>query len=433
MDTHTGEHPRIGAVDVIPFVPLGGDDDGRLRRARPRLRASGSPTRFDLPGLPLRQRRRRARSGSSSPTCGAASTRGSRQEIDAARPRARLRPGATPPVGRRGRRRRPAVPDRLQHQPRLATTSSWPSGSPGGSASPAAACPKVQANGFWIEELGRAQVSMNLLDFTVTPLWLVWETVREVAAEDGVELAESELIGLAPLAAFLAVADRAGAPTEDTDRAPAGASPPATCGCATSRRCRRSSCGSRRPAPVAVGPARTRERRSVPGHRGRPERRADARPPDRRGGRGRDHGRRRPDRGPARATWRACRRADAGGPDAPDAPVVACWEGRIAAVGPRADVERVHRGGGLPARPVRPARRGRRHGHAGPRRPAHPPAVRRVARGRDAAAPARRRLPRDPGRRRRDPLDGRGDARRVGRRSCSPTADAGSTRCSATA
>ena len=38
MDAHTGEHPRIGAVDVIPFVPLGGDDDGRLRRARPRLR-----------------------------------------------------------------------------------------------------------------------------------------------------------------------------------------------------------------------------------------------------------------------------------------------------------------------------------------------------------------------------------------------------------
>jgi glutamate formiminotransferase len=75
--------------------------------------------------------------------------------------------------------------------------------------------PRVQANGFWIEELGRAQVSMNLLDFAVTPLWLVWETVRDVAAEDGVELAESELIGLAPLAALLAVADRADAPNED--------------------------------------------------------------------------------------------------------------------------------------------------------------------------------------------------------------------------
>ena len=75
--------------------------------------------------------------------------------------------------------------------------------------------PKVQANGFWIEELRRAQVSMNLLDFETTALWVVWETVREVAAEDGVELAESELIGLAPVAAFLAVADHAGAPRDD--------------------------------------------------------------------------------------------------------------------------------------------------------------------------------------------------------------------------
>jgi glutamate formiminotransferase len=56
---------------------------------------------------------------------------------------------------------------------------------------------------------------MNLLDFTVTPLWLVWDSVRDLAAEDGIELAESELIGLAPLASLLAVADHAGAPDDD--------------------------------------------------------------------------------------------------------------------------------------------------------------------------------------------------------------------------
>jgi glutamate formiminotransferase len=70
--------------------------------------------------------------------------------------------------------------------------------------------PRVQANGFWIEELQRAQVSMNLLDFRTTPLWLVWEAVRSEAAEDGVHLAESELIGLAPVGALLDVADHAG-------------------------------------------------------------------------------------------------------------------------------------------------------------------------------------------------------------------------------
>ena len=80
--------------------------------------------------------------------------------------------------------------------------------------------PKLQANGFEVREPERghpvrAQVSMNLLDFSVTPLWLAWDSVRELAAEDGVALAESELIGLAPLAAFLDVAAHAGASAED--------------------------------------------------------------------------------------------------------------------------------------------------------------------------------------------------------------------------
>jgi glutamate formiminotransferase len=80
--------------------------------------------------------------------------------------------------------------------------------------------PRLQASGFEVREPERghplrAQVSMNLLDFTVTPLWLVWDTVRDLAAEDGVDLAESELIGLAPLASLLAVADHADSPSDD--------------------------------------------------------------------------------------------------------------------------------------------------------------------------------------------------------------------------
>jgi len=55
---------------------------------------------------------------------------------------------------------------------------------------------------------------MNLLDFRTTSLWLVWEAVRAEAAEDDVELAESELIGLAPLASLLDVATHAGIPAD---------------------------------------------------------------------------------------------------------------------------------------------------------------------------------------------------------------------------
>ena len=74
--------------------------------------------------------------------------------------------------------------------------------------------PRVQANGFRLEEPDCAQVSMNLLDFGVTPMWRVWEAVAAEAGAAGVEPAESELIGLAPLAALLDVADHAGAPTD---------------------------------------------------------------------------------------------------------------------------------------------------------------------------------------------------------------------------
>ena len=55
-----------------------------------------------------------------------------------------------------------------------------------------------------------AQVSMNLLDFHTTSIWQAWEAVRAEAAEEGVRLYESELIGLAPLESLLDVADHRG-------------------------------------------------------------------------------------------------------------------------------------------------------------------------------------------------------------------------------
>jgi glutamate formiminotransferase len=62
-----------------------------------------------------------------------------------------------------------------------------------------------------IAERGQVQVSMNLLDTATTPMWRVWDEVAELALEEGVRPVGSELIGLAPLVAFLDVADHAGA------------------------------------------------------------------------------------------------------------------------------------------------------------------------------------------------------------------------------
>jgi glutamate formiminotransferase / 5-formyltetrahydrofolate cyclo-ligase len=57
--------------------------------------------------------------------------------------------------------------------------------------------PGVRAIGLYLAERGRAQVSTNVQDYRVTPLRMVVEAVREQA-----EIAEAELVGLAPEAAF---------------------------------------------------------------------------------------------------------------------------------------------------------------------------------------------------------------------------------------
>jgi glutamate formiminotransferase len=216
MEQHTGEHPRIGAVDVIPFVPLG---DTSMAACVDLARAFGARLagRYQVPvylyaqaavrsdRVKLADVRRGQYEGLKTEI-----TQNGRQP-DFGPPRTHPRFGAVA-VGAR-----PFLiawninldSDDVELAKRIARRVRESGGG----------LPKLQANGFRVEEPDRghpvrAQVSMNLLDFSVTPLWLAWEAVRELAAEDGVRLAESELIGLAPLAAFLDVADHAGAPRD---------------------------------------------------------------------------------------------------------------------------------------------------------------------------------------------------------------------------
>jgi glutamate formiminotransferase len=64
----------------------------------------------------------------------------------------------------------------------------------------------LQAKGIYLEDRQRAQVSMNILDFRTTPIYRVFELVKMEAARYGVGIVESELIGLAPVQAFMDVA-----------------------------------------------------------------------------------------------------------------------------------------------------------------------------------------------------------------------------------
>ena len=62
--------------------------------------------------------------------------------------------------------------------------------------------PCVKALGLRLDSRNLAQVSMNLTDFERTPVGAVFREVRRQAAQQGVTVAESELIGLIPRAAL---------------------------------------------------------------------------------------------------------------------------------------------------------------------------------------------------------------------------------------
>jgi glutamate formiminotransferase len=211
MEEHWGEHPRIGAVDVVPWIPLG---DTKMDEAIELARMFGKriAERFDMPVYLY------AEAATRSERVKLADVRrgqyeGLKEEIDHRGREPDFGPSRMhPSAGAVAVGARPfliAYNINLESPDKdLAVRIARRIRESGGGL------PRVQANGFFIEELGRAQVSMNVLDFRTTPLWRVWETVRAEAADDGVELAESELIGLAPVAAFLDVADHVDAPAD---------------------------------------------------------------------------------------------------------------------------------------------------------------------------------------------------------------------------
>ena len=61
----------------------------------------------------------------------------------------------------------------------------------------------VKGIGWYIEEYGIAQISINLTNFKETPLHIVFEETRKSAEERGVRVTGSELVGLVPLQPML--------------------------------------------------------------------------------------------------------------------------------------------------------------------------------------------------------------------------------------
>ena len=210
---HVGVHPRVGVADVVPLVPLAGEDMP-LALAAARALADRVGDELGLPvfrygeigdGLRpaffrrggLDELRRRVEAGELEPDAGP-------RVIDP-------RSGAVL-VGARA----PLVAynvilatDDVEVARELARAVR---GSSGG-------MPGVQAIGLLLPDAAQVQVSMNVIDVTQSALHVVVDRVRSEANARGIDVATGELVGLVPAAVFAAaVAANAVIPDVDASR-----------------------------------------------------------------------------------------------------------------------------------------------------------------------------------------------------------------------
>ena len=206
LTKHAGEHPRIGATDVVPFIPIAGvtvDDCVALaRRVAERMANDlGIPTY-----LYEKAATRPDRVGLENIRKGQFEGLGSAIESDPDRSpdfgSRKIHPtaGATV-VGARG----PLIAyniylasNDLALAKDIAKSIRTSSGG----------FPCVKAMGMNIENRGVVQVSMNLTNFEETSMFTAFEAVREKAAVRGVEVLSSEIVGLVPQRALTDVSTR---------------------------------------------------------------------------------------------------------------------------------------------------------------------------------------------------------------------------------
>jgi glutamate formiminotransferase len=200
LNHHTGVHPRIGAADVVPFVPLEGVTLADCASIAERVGGEiwgrfGVPVYFygAAARRPDRVSLENVRRGQ---------FEGLRDEVESNPDRrpdigaARLHPtaGATA-VGARKLL--------IAYNINLATADVAVAKSIAGRIRySSGGFPCVKAMGVPLASRGLAQVSMNLTDFEQVPVDCVFEAVETEAARYGVGIASSEIIGLVPRKAF---------------------------------------------------------------------------------------------------------------------------------------------------------------------------------------------------------------------------------------
>ncbi len=196
LTRHTGEHPRMGATDVVPFVPLGSSTMEEAVRLAERL---GERVAREL-GIPVY-------------LYAAAARRPERTDLakvregqfEGIRDSIATDPERAPDFGP-ARVHPTAGAIAIGARPILIAYNAYLTTPDVGIAKKIARAvrarggglPEVKALGFEIKERNQAQVSMNLTDYRTTPIHRALEAVRREAQQNGVDVEESEIVGMVP-------------------------------------------------------------------------------------------------------------------------------------------------------------------------------------------------------------------------------------------
>lgn len=198
LDVHEGEHPRIGATDVCPFIPV------------------KNMTTADCVAIAQRLGRRVGQElGIAVYLYGHAATRPEREKLSAIRKgeyelwksEVATNPERQPDFG--PAQAKPWGATVIGARPFLIAYNIYLNSDDAQIADKIARDVRfiggglryVQAKGFLVE--GQAQVSMNLTNFAKTPIHRVQEMVRREAAHYGLTITRAELIGMTPQRALM--------------------------------------------------------------------------------------------------------------------------------------------------------------------------------------------------------------------------------------
>lgn len=201
LNRHTGEHPRIGATDVVPFVPLEGSSMEECIRTAHALgarvgrelsipvyfyeAAARTPARRNLPDVRNIGYEKLREAVAADPA--RVPDEGPRDHLHASA-------GATV-IGARNFLIAFNVNLETQDVALAKAIAKQIREKDGG-------LPGIKAMGFFLDDLQCAQVSMNVCNFEATGLERVYQEIEKLAREKGVAIRMSELVGLAPRAAI---------------------------------------------------------------------------------------------------------------------------------------------------------------------------------------------------------------------------------------